>query len=160
MPNPRRPLNRRRLLPILWAKSGGICTVCDVALTPPIHIDHIIPIAVGGTNDVANLQLLHKLCNNRKKDSPMAEAVARIRTTPVGHHQLRPGQKLVSFYMSPDLLSDLDDFRFGYRLSSRGTAIRFLLRAALDSDPIPEPREKDEAIEERAPKRKPLPRKR
>ena len=41
--------------------------------------------------------------------------------------------------LEPELLERIDDFRFGYRLPSRNAAIRFLLMAALDQDPVPEP---------------------
>lgn len=53
---------------------------------------------------------------------------------------------LITFLIDDELLKRLDDFRFGYRLSSRGAAIRFLLEAALDQDPIPEPRPQDPAV--------------
>jgi hypothetical protein len=33
-----------------------------------LHIDHIIPVAAGGTNDEANLWLACQLCNNHKSD--------------------------------------------------------------------------------------------
>lgn len=32
-------------------------------------IDHIVPLAVGGTNDPANLQLSHFRCNWRKRQT-------------------------------------------------------------------------------------------
>lgn len=33
-----------------------------------LTIDHIIALALGGTNDISNLQTLCRLCNSQKKD--------------------------------------------------------------------------------------------
>jgi 5-methylcytosine-specific restriction endonuclease McrA len=57
------------------AKERGVaCGICglDVDLTlrkPDVmraSIDHIMPVARGGTNERSNLQLAHLLCNMRK----------------------------------------------------------------------------------------------
>ena len=42
------------------------CTVCGVPYET--HVDHIIPLARGGTDDLKNLQPLCAACNLRKKD--------------------------------------------------------------------------------------------
>lgn len=43
------------------------CGYCRIDLTPTIeHIDHIIALANGGTNDRRNIQLLCAKCNKRK----------------------------------------------------------------------------------------------
>lgn len=43
------------------------CIYCHAKLTPAIeHIDHIVALANGGTNDKTNIQLLCSHCNKRK----------------------------------------------------------------------------------------------
>lgn len=44
------------------------CACCKVDITDSYHVDHIIPIASGGSNDKLNLQLLCPLCNRSKGD--------------------------------------------------------------------------------------------
>ncbi len=42
------------------------CTYCQTALGSKYHIDHMLPIARGGTNALTNLQLLCPKCNMQK----------------------------------------------------------------------------------------------
>lgn len=42
------------------------CVSCFTSLLDGKHIDHILPIALGGTNDPTNLQLLCPKCNREK----------------------------------------------------------------------------------------------
>jgi 5-methylcytosine-specific restriction endonuclease McrA len=41
----------------------GKCAICDEKLKQKFEVDHIKPLASGGTNDVKNLQLLCKSCH-------------------------------------------------------------------------------------------------
>jgi hypothetical protein len=68
----------------------------------------------------------------------MSDAIQRITTRPLGH---RPKLKLpfVHLVVDEELLERIDDFRFSFRLPSRSEAIRWLITAALDQNPIPEP---------------------
>jgi len=55
------------------ARDRGQCAKCGAAITLELHadphIDHIIPLARGGTNDLVNLQLLCDDCNLKKNAS-------------------------------------------------------------------------------------------
>ena len=55
----------------LWTGACGICSrPMDRDLRHPDpfskSIDHIIPLALGGTHEAANLQWAHLICNIRK----------------------------------------------------------------------------------------------
>ena len=50
----------------LFAEQMGVCVCCGAMLGDDYHLDHIMPIALGGTNDESNLQLLKAECNMRK----------------------------------------------------------------------------------------------
>ena len=55
------------LRPELRRRQSGRCVYCGRSLKPGMsHIDHITPVAQGGTNDPHNLQLLCPGCNLRK----------------------------------------------------------------------------------------------
>lgn len=41
------------------------CRYCQCEV-PPYHIDHVVPIAKGGTNDLDNLAILCPTCNMKK----------------------------------------------------------------------------------------------
>lgn len=50
-------------------RSNARCPICEEALSrydDHNHIDHIKPRAKGGTNDLGNLQVVHRVCNLRK----------------------------------------------------------------------------------------------
>lgn len=42
------------------------CAVCHTSIKNSYHVDHVIPLALGGTNDKGNLQLLCPHCNLSK----------------------------------------------------------------------------------------------
>lgn len=49
----------------VWERDNGICGICGepVAFGPKMHADHIIPRALGGTDDQSNLRATHAKCN-------------------------------------------------------------------------------------------------
>ena len=44
----------------------GKCACCGLELGEKFHLDHIMPLALGGTNTDDNIQLLRQRCNNQK----------------------------------------------------------------------------------------------
>ncbi len=44
----------------------GRCACCGGVLSGDYHLDHIIPLALGGTHEDCNIQLLHAKCNLQK----------------------------------------------------------------------------------------------
>jgi len=48
--------------------NGNVCALCGRPILPDdkIHIDHILPVRKGGTNDLSNLQVVHDTCNLTK----------------------------------------------------------------------------------------------
>lgn len=50
----------------LFALQKGKCACCKKPLGKNYHMDHIVPLALGGTNTDDNIQLLHQKCNHKK----------------------------------------------------------------------------------------------
>jgi 5-methylcytosine-specific restriction endonuclease McrA len=46
----------------------GLCVYCRCDIRESFQVDHIVPVAKGGSNDKSNLQLLCKTCNLDKRD--------------------------------------------------------------------------------------------
>lgn len=57
----------------IYSRDRGKCSICNTdilfELSENDHIDHIIPLARGGCNDLVNLQLLCQKCNLKKSDA-------------------------------------------------------------------------------------------
>jgi 5-methylcytosine-specific restriction endonuclease McrA len=51
----------------LFQVQGGRCAICGQRLGKSTHIDHIVPLALGGSNARSNLQLTHPDCNLAKR---------------------------------------------------------------------------------------------
>ena len=50
----------------LFKLQRGKCACCSLPLGADYHLDHIMPLALGGKNDDRNVQLLRRHCNNEK----------------------------------------------------------------------------------------------
>lgn len=50
----------------LFALQKGLCPCCKRPLGKDYHMDHIIPLAIGGSNEDSNMQLLRATCNLAK----------------------------------------------------------------------------------------------
>lgn len=52
----------------LYLLQRGKCACCHASIKRGYHVDHIQPLARGGSNDKSNLQLLCPTCNLKKSD--------------------------------------------------------------------------------------------
>ncbi|MBR8638598.1 HNH endonuclease [Streptomyces tuirus] len=60
----------------IWVRDDGTCKICDKQIDrslkwphpQSVTIDHVIPLALGGTHEPDNVQLAHAVCNSRKGD--------------------------------------------------------------------------------------------
>lgn len=50
----------------LFALQRGKCACCGLPLGDKYHLDHIMPLALGGSNTDDNIQLLRSCCNSQK----------------------------------------------------------------------------------------------
>lgn len=50
----------------LFALQKGKCACCGLPLGDDYHLDHIMPLALGGENSDKNIQLLRAVCNRQK----------------------------------------------------------------------------------------------
>lgn len=51
------------------ARDGGVCQLCGKLVQGDdrdAHIDHIVEKAAGGTDELANLRLVHRSCHSRR----------------------------------------------------------------------------------------------
>lgn len=49
-----------------YVKQNGLCACCSKPLGDKYHVDHIMPLALGGRNIPENIQLLLPSCNHKK----------------------------------------------------------------------------------------------
>lgn len=55
---------RTELTPVILERDGAICCYCGS--TDDLTIDHVTPLARGGSNDLANLVVACRICNSSK----------------------------------------------------------------------------------------------
>jgi len=63
---PRREVISEDVKLVVWTRDGGACVRCGSKQN--LHFDHIIPLAKGGGNSEANIQILCQTCNLKKAD--------------------------------------------------------------------------------------------
>ena len=54
------------LIEKLFKLQKGKCPCCGLALGSNYHLDHVMPLALGGEHEDSNMQLLRQRCNNQK----------------------------------------------------------------------------------------------
>lgn len=92
-------VNRRRLrIAFLVRRDGQVCYLCKRALTDDgITLDHVIPRARGGADNLWNLKLACGPCNNAKADTmPQGVRVPSARAE-LGCVVCRNGRRLEDF---------------------------------------------------------------
>jgi 5-methylcytosine-specific restriction enzyme A len=58
----------REVRVFVFNRDRNQCQSCHCIFSEAkLNVDHIIPIALGGSNDLSNLQTLCRRCNNKKK---------------------------------------------------------------------------------------------
>lgn len=52
---------------LVWKRDSGICLVCNQPADPTNwHLDHVVPISLGGSHEWANVAVAHPRCNMEK----------------------------------------------------------------------------------------------
>lgn len=65
-----RDMSYRNHVALLMKRHRMLCGICGKKISDYYHvtIDHIKPLSLGGKNDLTNLQLAHKKCNEMKNE--------------------------------------------------------------------------------------------
>jgi hypothetical protein len=126
------PAERAKIEELLWQKSGEKCFLCEGELnlsTDTIHADHDIPEHEGGKTESANLNLVHKICNDFKRNN------SSIR--------VRPYLRFQTFFKSlehaPNYSGCLQHFGIvptSIHVELKGSSARFHLPGAKTDAPI------------------------
>jgi hypothetical protein len=85
-----------RVRKAVFHRDRGHCVICgkdqsglmDSQVAP--HLDHIVPLELGGLNDLSNMQLLCAECNGRKGDRISTSTLHRRIYTPSRPRSMRP----------------------------------------------------------------------
>jgi len=126
------PAKRRA---IIIAAHGGACHYCGGVAT---HVDHIVPRALGGSDDLKNLIAACRACNLRKHSgrlSPESERRALAAAEAVRQIVLDCPDviKRTTVIWPADLFDAVTEYRFEQRHQSFSDAALDLIRAGLDA---------------------------
>lgn len=67
----------KNIVDILLAQQNGCCACCEAPLLSTYHLDHILPLSLGGSNSDDNVQLLLPKCNLQKYNAHPEKFLAR-----------------------------------------------------------------------------------
>lgn len=81
------PLTRSKVA-FLLRRQRGVCAYCGLLLTDreSIEVDHINPLILGGRNDSANMQALHRHCHDQKTATDGSQTRHRRRGVHARNH--------------------------------------------------------------------------
>ena len=99
--NPSKSTRRR-----LWRSTDGRCIYCGDGLTPGWHVDHMVPLARGGSNDPHNLAPACPDCNTTKGAAPLRQWLAEVMEQRAGQGQgppKPPPTEVVDRDLRPDI---------------------------------------------------------
>lgn len=73
------PEAERFTLDEIYERDGGRCHLCRKPVgRPAATMDHLVPVALGGSHTRANVALAHRSCNSSKKTAPRGEQLRLI----------------------------------------------------------------------------------
>lgn len=93
-----RTKSRREIVEALVERDGYACYLCDDQYTDTDGptIEHVVPLARGGTWDMENLKLAHRLCNQRKGDRMFDEnGVLEARDRKIGYRERSANKRAI-----------------------------------------------------------------
>ena len=86
----------------VWDRSGGICGICGARITGRWHVEHIIPLSLGGPHALYNLVIAHARCNLIKgaklmqlPEGPESHAIAATALISMRLRQLPGSRRIV-----------------------------------------------------------------
>lgn len=61
----------------IWGRDGGYCGICgDPVPYREMHLDHIVPVSLGGGDEPSNLRPAHARCNIGRGNGRVARTIA------------------------------------------------------------------------------------
>ena len=58
---------------------SGICPLCDGELSGAIEWDHVIPLGLGGADEIENIQAVHAVCHLHLKTKADVKRIAKAK---------------------------------------------------------------------------------